>query len=216
MKKRIIPVFFLCACCSLPLQAKLYKWVDENGQTHFGDRIPPKYLVKKHEVLNQNGDVVKAYKAAETPEERAARLKKERERKRAEMEKKKKQQRDRVLLDTYTTERDLIVARDSRLEAVDSQINLARSIIDDANRKITSLNKRIAALKAAGKTPPKDMFKQLENEKQQIKLHSAVIKQHQKRRKQIETQFNDYIKRFRILKAEQKAKREKRMRERGF
>ncbi len=30
----------------LAAQAKMYKWVDDEGQMHFGDRIPTKYQVK--------------------------------------------------------------------------------------------------------------------------------------------------------------------------
>ena len=200
---------------SFASQAKLYKWVDENGQTHFGDKIPPKYQMKKHQELNQSGGVVKQYEAAETPEQRAERRRLEREKKKAELAAKKQQQRDRVLLDTYTTERDLILARDSRLDAVDSQIRLAESIINDSNNNINSLNKQISSIKASGLKVPSDMFDRLENDKEQIRVHTRVVAKQRKRREEIAKQFNGYIERFRVLKAEQKARREKLMRERG-
>ena len=59
--------------CAFSAQAKMYKWVDENGQMHFGDRIPPKYLVKEHEELNEQGVTTKVREAAKTPEEKARR-----------------------------------------------------------------------------------------------------------------------------------------------
>jgi hypothetical protein len=35
---------------ALPAQAEIYKWVDEKGKTHFGDRVPEKYQKKADNV----------------------------------------------------------------------------------------------------------------------------------------------------------------------
>jgi hypothetical protein len=37
---------FLLMVLAFPVQAEIYKWVDENGKTHFGDRVPEKYQQK--------------------------------------------------------------------------------------------------------------------------------------------------------------------------
>lgn len=197
-------------------QAKMYKWVDENGQMHFGDKIPEKYLVKEHQELNEQGVVVKTTEAPKTKEELAEARREEAERKKIEAEKKKQAQRDRVLLDTYTTERDLTVARDSRMEAVDSQINLSKSIIEDSNKNIESLEKQITRIKASNREVPKDLYRRLEIEKKQVEVQNGNMKNHIKRREDISSQFNGYIVRFKELKAEQRAKREKLARERGL
>ena len=214
---RFVLLTFSAILLSSPFaaQAKMYKWVDENGQMHFGDKIPPKYMVKEHQELNEHGVVTKHKEAAKTPQQKAEerRLKKEQEK--MAQEEKKKKQRDRVLLDTYTTERDLIVARDSRLEAVDSQINLAESIINDSNENIESLEKQIAQIKASNREVPEELYQRIEIEKRQVKVQSGVMKNHKKRRDEISEQFDDYIERFKVLKAEQKAKRERLARERG-
>ena len=210
------------AICALMLgtatiaQAKMYKWVDEKGQMHFGDKIPEQYLVKEHQELNEQGVVVKTKEAAKTPEELAEARRLEAERKKIEAEKKRQAQRDRVLLDTYTTERDLIVARDSRLEAVDSQINLSKSIIDDSSKNITSLEKQITSIKESNREVPKDLYRRLEIEKKQVEVQEVNMKNHIKRREDISVQFNDYITRFKELKAEQKARRDELARERGL
>ena len=193
----------------LVAQAKMYKWVDDEGNMHFGDRIPPKYQVKKHEELNERGMTMKHKEAAKTAEEKEEEKRLEKEQKQAELVAKKKRQRDRVLLDTYTTERDLIVARDSRLEAVDSQIQLAESIIKDSNAKIESMETQVTQIKASNRDVPPRLFQRIENEKQQVEVQSNVMGKHKERRDIIATQFNGYIERFNTLKAEQKAKRER-------
>ncbi len=215
--KRIVlytlPVILLVS--PLFAQAKMYKWVDEEGQMHFGDRIPEKYLVKEHQELNDQGLVTKRKEAAKTAEEKAEDRRLERERKKVELVEKKKKQRDRVLLDTYTTERDLIVARDSRLEAVDSQIQLSKTIIDDSTNKVDSMQKQVSQIKDTGREVPPDLYKRINGEKQQIEVQTKNLKGHKKRYNEILKQFNGYIERFKVLKDEQRAKRERILKERG-
>jgi len=201
--------------CAFTAQAKMYKWVDEDGQMHFSDKIPPQYLVKEHEELNEQGVTVVHKEAAKTPEQKAEARREEKERQQAALEEKKKKQRDRVLLDTYTTERDLIVARDSRLDAVGSQIHLAESIIEDSNNKIESMEKQVTQIKASNREVPQELYQRIDGEKHQVQVQTIVMKEHQKRRDEIAVQFNDYIERFNVLKAEQKAKHEKLMKERA-
>lgn len=201
---------------SFAVQAKMYKWIDEDGQMHFGDKIPPRYLVKAHDEINEQGVVLKHKERAKTTEEKAEEYRLERERKKVALAEKKKKQRDRVLLDTYTTERDLIVARDSRLEAVESQVRLAETIINDSNNKLGSMEKKITQIKASNRAVPPDLYKKIDSEKQQVKVQTEVMNNHIKRRDKISVQFDDYIERFKVLKAEQKARRERMAKERGY
>jgi len=213
------PLFIIMSVllsCSFAAQAKMYKWVDENGQMHFGDKIPVQYQVKAHDEINESGAVVNHREAAKTLEERAMAARAERERKRLALIEKKKQQRDRVLLDTYTTERDLLVARDSRLDAAGSQIQLAESIIKDSNNKIESMEKQVLNIEASQRVVPDSLYKRIENEKHQVEVQTKVMEKKIVRRDEIAAQFNGYISRFKELKAEQKAKRERLARERGF
>jgi len=195
-------------------QAILYKWVDDEGRVHFGDRIPVQFQLKAHDEMNQRGIVLKHREAAKTPEQRAEARLLEKERKKIELAEKKRKQRDRVLLDTYTTERDLIVARDSRLEAVGSQVQLAETIISDSNKTIESLEKQVVQIKASNREVPADIYQRIDSEKQQVKVQSQVKQGHIKRRNEITIQFNGYVKRFKVLKAEQEARRTKLLKER--
>ena len=215
MRYALFSLSAVILACSFSAHGKMFKWVDEEGQMHFGDRIPPQYLVKEHEELNESGVVTKRQEAAKTAAEKADDRRLERKKKEKALVEKKKQQRDRVLLDTYTTERDLIVARDSRLEAVGSQIQLAETIISDSNKNIESLEKQVTRIKASNREVPADVYQRIDSEKQQAAVQSKVMASHKKLHEDIATQFNDYIERFKVLKAEQKAKRDKLMKEPG-
>ncbi len=201
---------------SFSVQAKMYKWVDDEGQMHFGDKIPAKYMLKEHDELNEQGIRIKHQAAAKTAEQKAKARQLKRAQKKAALIAKKKQQRDRVLLDTYTTERDLTVARDSRLDAVGSQIHLAETIISDSNKKIAAMEKQITQIQKSNRKVPPDLYNRLEIDKKQVIVQTRVMKNHKKRRDDITEQFNDYLKRFKVLKIEQKEKREQLAKERGY
>ena len=54
------------------LAERIYKWVDEDGKTQYGDRVPARYSTVERSVMNDQGRTVKVYEAAKTPEEKAA------------------------------------------------------------------------------------------------------------------------------------------------
>ena len=200
---------------SFVAQAKMYKWADETGQIHFGDRIPPQFQLKEHVELNEQGVIIRRQEAAKTPEQKAQARRLQKELDKKALIEKRKRQRDRVLLDTYTTERDLIVARDARLDAVGAQIKLAATIIENSKLKLTNLEARVIAIKESNREVPASVYDLINGEKHQVKVQTKVMRAHELRRDKTTVQFNDYIDRFRILKAERKAWREQIARERN-
>jgi len=189
-------------------QAGLYRWVDENGNVHYGDKVPARYLKQEHEELNEHGTTIKKHERAMTAEERAEKRRQEAERKRLENEKRAQALRDRVLTDTYTTERDLVAARDARLDAIDSQLQLSKDIIESSKEKVTKTEKIIEQLKASGKMVPEATYAKLEREKLQLATQQGVQQGHQMKREEVIVQFDGYIKRFRELMEEKRKKRE--------
>ena len=199
---------------SMSVQAKLYKWVDENGQVHYGDKVPPKYLKGERQELNEQGAMVKQYDRAMTPEEKAEKRRLEAEKKKLENEKRAQALRDRVLTDTYTTERDLIAARDARLDAVDSQIQLAEDIIRDSTNRVEKTEKLIMTLRDQNKIIPEATYAKLEREKYQLATQQGIAEGHRIKRQEIVEQFDGYIVRFRELMDAKRLKREKQERRR--
>jgi len=187
--------------CTFSAQAKMYKWVDENGQMHFGDKIPQKYMVKEHDELNELGMKVRHKEAEKNAEEKAEQQRLEEERKKAALEAEKQKKLDRVLLDAYDSEGDLVVARDSRLDAVASQIKLSEAIIIESNKKIKSMQEQVAQIKTSGRAVPENLYKSIENEKQHVATQTRVMDSHKKRSSEISEKYNGYIKRFRKARA---------------
>ncbi|MDT8451702.1 MAG: DUF4124 domain-containing protein [Gammaproteobacteria bacterium] len=201
---------------ALPAQAKMYKWEDADGNVHFGDRIPLQYQNQEHQELNAQGAVTQEHEAVviktEKEKQEALRLEhlEKQRQKIAEAKALEQAKQDRVLLDTYTTERDLTAARDARLDAVDSQLQLSESIIADTERKLDLTEKQVTRIRASGKEVPGNISEKLNSEKRQLQTYREAAAGHQKRKQQINRQFEDYIARFSELKEQQQRIKEAR------
>ena len=85
-----------------------------------------------------------------------------------------------------------------------------------SNKKVEAMEKQIVRIQESNRQVPVDLYDRVEIEKQQVIVLTKVMESHKKRRDEIAEQFNGYIERFKILKAEQKAKRERLAKERGY
>jgi hypothetical protein len=198
----------MSALFTVSAQAGLYRWVDEYGAVHYGDKVPPKYLKQEHQELNEQGTTVKKHDRAMTAEEKAEKKRLEAERMRIENEKRAQALRDRVLTDTYTTERDLVAAKNARLDAIDSQLQLSKELIKNTNEKVKKTERLIESIKASGKMVPESTYAKLEREKLQLATQQGVQQGHQIKREEVIVQFDGYIERFRELMAAKQKRRE--------
>lgn len=194
----------------MPVQAGLNKWVDEKGQVHYGDRVPSKYLNQQRETLNEQGVVVKQHEAAKTDEELAKEKALQKQHAAAEKERmiaaRKAALRDRVLLETFTTEADLVHAREARVEAVDTQILLTETIIKDQEKKLENLKKRIASIEKSGRVVPENLHKEQVSVSRQLETHYKFVESKNEEKQNIIEKFDDDIKRFKELMALKKKK----------
>lgn len=201
-------ILIMSALFVVSAQAGMYRWVDENGAVHYGDKVPAKYLKKEHQELNEQGTTVKKHDRAMTADEKAEKKRQEAERMRLENEQRAQALRDRVLTDTYTTERDLVAAKDARLDAIDSQLQLSKDIIESSAMKVEKTEKQIESIKESGKMVPEATYAKLEREKLQLATQKGVQQGHQIKRDEVIEQFDGYIERFRELMAEKQKKRD--------
>lgn len=129
---------------------KLYKWVDEQGVTHYGDQVPPEYAAKERQVINSQGVEVDHLEAQKTPEQLAE-------------EEKKKQDavaranRDKNLLSTYGSVQEIERLRDQRISLLTDQIRVTTQFLEILNGKMTKLraaSMRFRPYSADPKAPP--------------------------------------------------------------
>ena len=143
-KFRLLVAVIAAATFSLPVAAKMYKWVDENGTTHYGETIPPEYADKDRAELNKSGRVVKKLDVR-TPEElRAERdAKNQADAKKREDEKAafERARRDKMLVNTYSNIDEIDLARKRNLQQIELRIDGINTQIKIASDNLLGLQK---------------------------------------------------------------------------
>ncbi|OGS97131.1 MAG: hypothetical protein A3H31_08855 [Gallionellales bacterium RIFCSPLOWO2_02_FULL_57_47] len=157
--------FILGISVSLPAAAKLYKWVDENGTTHYGETIPPEYAGKDRAELNKAGRVIKKQDVL-TPEElRAERTSREQEEARKLSEEQailERKRRDKALVDTYSSSGEIDLARKRNLQQIELRINGINANIKRASDNLQGLQKEADAYTNANRKIPVSLQEDLQ------------------------------------------------------
>ena len=185
----------------------LYKWVDENGQIRYSDRLPANQVKKKHQQLNSQGVVLSTKEAAKSDEELAAEA--EARRKREEQEAKEaalkeiQYQKDQVLLLTFSSEEELGLARDDRLEVLDSVINLINKSITSTQQQLQQLITSAEDIYLSkGKEVPGGLAQKIEHFTGKLESRYAQLELKQDKKEQINKQYALDLARYRELTAE--------------
>lgn len=102
--------------------AQLYKWVDENGKTQYGDTIPPTSADRARQELRSDGTVKQSTERAATTEEKRAAALKAREEAVRKVAQDERERKDKALLMTYSSLADYDRVRDRTLTLMTADI----------------------------------------------------------------------------------------------
>ncbi len=173
-------VFTIGISFSLPVAAKMYKWVDDQGVTHYGETIPPEYSDKSRSELNKQGRVIKQQEVLTPEEARATRSAREQEeaKKRAEEQTAlESKRRDSALLNTYSNVNEIDLARKRNLQQVELRIDGISANLKIATNNVASLQKEAEGYSSATKPLPDSLKEDLkEAEARQQRLQQDLEK----------------------------------------
>ena len=167
-----LAILVVCIFSTVFLQAGLYRWVDEKGVVHFGDRIPAKYAKIEREIYSSQGVVIKVLPAEKTKEQlvaeelqRQLNIEQERLGKLADL-------RDTTLLSSYNDVSDIERARDERLAQISNQIQLLDLNLENLRQQQENLEVRTSIVEN-GSAPDKDEILTRFNKQ---KINNAIAK----------------------------------------
>ena len=195
------------AFSKLATAGSLYKWIDENGQVRYSDRLPPSQVKKKHQQLNSQGVVLTTKEAAKTDEELAAEAeaarKLEEENARQAKLKEAQDKKDQVLLLTFSSEEELSIARDNRLDVLNSVVQLIKKSINTTQERLDELQRNADALYLSkGKEVPGGLAQKIEHFSRKLENRNAQLTSKLAEQEKINQQYEKDVARFRELKAE--------------
>lgn len=161
--KTMLGAAALLAAVSLSAEAKLYKWVDENGTTHYGETIPPKYANRNAQSFEkgrvQERDTARSSKTTrvQTPEEEQA------------------ERRDNALINTYSSPEEIDLARDRNLQQVEARISSYNTLLKSANENLASLQQERERIVKQNRKIPKSLEEDLAEAQQRIDKFQADL-----------------------------------------
>lgn len=190
----------VCLTSAVAFAGPLYRWVDENGQVHYGDRIPPRYAKQQRDELNDRGVVVESRERQKTAEEAAAAAEAERQAAAEAAAAEEQARYDRYLLTSYNSVADLMAQRDERLTMLDSRLELARKSVADTEATLTRLNERRDKLETADKPVPDKLKQQIGKFEASLVTGLRTVSALETEQTETREQFTDDIERYLELK----------------
>ena len=124
-----------------PAAADTYKILDEKGRVQYTDRVPPDAITRGMVELNKQGMAKKVTEPAPTPEQRRILEEKAEREKLAKKEAERQRAVDNALLQSYTSEADIDVAKRRNLALVGAAIISAEARIKALERRAAALEK---------------------------------------------------------------------------
>lgn len=136
----------LFAAFSASAEAKLYKWVDDRGETHYGEVVPPEYANKDKIQFSDKGREIKKKEASK--DDAPGKMSAEDQ---ATIDQRRK---DKALINTYSNEKEIDLARDRNLQQVEARISGIHLMQQSAQSSLDGYRKEADDIQRAGKKVP--------------------------------------------------------------
>lgn len=166
---------------------KIIKWQDEQGNTHYGDTLPPQFS-KKNTVINSQGVVIKRNVPGEMVQEQTPQMLEQ-------------QRRDRALLASFTTAQEIDLARDRHLQMDEITIQGLQQRRVTAVNQLQANTKFADGYKARKKPIPADLVQDIKSNQDEVAHIDVQIKNQQDAISATRQRFDADKQRFLELKA---------------
>jgi hypothetical protein len=195
---RLIPVLLFASSALLAqgvaAQARIFCCTDDKGTRVCGDFLPPACQGRAYEERDGKGFIAKQVEAPLTPEQLAKR--EADNAKKAEDAKKAAEERRRnlALLATYSSEKDILSARDRALAELEKNQKQSQARLDEANKKKKKIDQDREFYK--GKPLPEDVKASIRDNEKEVAAQSAAVAAKVKEAAEVRARFEDERKRY--------------------
>jgi hypothetical protein len=176
----------------------VYKWVDEQGVTHYGDHIPPEYAAQERQVVNSQGVEIRRIEAQKTPEQIAADDQKK-------LDAQQSLNRDKNLLSTYASVQEIERLRDQRVTLLSDQSKVTAQFLEVLNGRLKRLRAASMRFKPYSDDPnalpmPDQTAEDLVRLGNDIRTQEENLREKRTEEAAVRKQFESDIARFKELK----------------
>jgi hypothetical protein len=181
---RVVSVAALLTIGSALDAAQLYRWEDGTGHVTYADRVPAEHLGSGRTEFAPTGLRIREVAPAPTAMELARQLELARMRREQQRLIDEQREADRVLLRSFPTEHEIILARDTKLGTIDINISVMRTNTKRIKQRLVDMQEELNAMLMAGDEPDvsfQSEMKSLRNQTQEF-YRQILIAEEQKQK----------------------------------
>jgi len=176
-------------------EAQTYRCTGKDGKKYYGQSVPVQCLGMPVEQLNAQGMVVRRFDAAASTAEREKKAAEEEERKKREAITKEEGRKNRALLATYTSEKEIEGARGRALQENQFAVKDIESKIAVIKKRQVDLNKELDFYQGKNK-PPAKLAQDMNNAEIDLKAQEGLLAAKKKEVELINAKYDDDKKRY--------------------
>ncbi len=191
--------FILTLALSANAEAKLYKWVDDKGTTHYGEVIPPEYANKDRDSISKSGLIQKRIEK-ETPETLRAKEEVEQKKKIDNQAAEEQKRRDSALLNTYSNENEIDMARERSMVLLNARIESNQMLLKSSQSTLDGHKKEAENRSNTGKKIPPSLANDLTQAQARVSRFQAELSKSEEELAAVKARFEKEKELYRKLK----------------
>lgn len=198
--RHLAPGLLALALLHVPAsEARVYCCKDARGQQVCGDVLPAACADRGYRELNSQGATVRQVEAPMTEAQRAKRDAEAKKARDEDMARQEQRRRDTTLLNTYTSEREIDVARDRRITDIEELLSRLREQQQTLSERQKKLEKDAASFSAKGKRVPSGIKDRLDTNGEDLRQIGENIAQKERDLVDTRKRFEEDRARFREI-----------------
>jgi len=190
--------------------AEVYRWVDENGEVHYSESLPPDFQDKGHDVLNERGivtdedlsltppppkDTPEEEQLKELPRDSSGQQRPKQLYSDAEMQRRM----DNFLMLRYDSEQEINEAMNVEIKQLAYDRRLLETTRDSMRDSYRGHLRQAANKQRAGLQVPEDAIFEINDLQAKLEVNSKSIGFLKQREKDIQEEFQKQLDRYRFL-----------------
>ena len=200
MKASTLLPAIVAVTLAAPVEAGLYRWVDDNGNITYSDQVPPDQAGGGHAELNDTGIRVREVGPGLSAEEAERHRAEEARRLAAQQQAERQREADRILLRSFPSPDEIRMARDGKLNTYDHNIAVLSGYARRKKERLLDLQQQVEQLQRNGESPGKALTAEMANlEHQLVGTYSRILGE-EDRKQAVRDEYDGYLRRFRELK----------------
>lgn len=182
-------------------QGLTYRCTGKDGKKYYGSTIPPQCYGRPLEQLNKYGTVVKRIDPEAEEKEKAEKAAESAKKREEDVASKEESRRNRALLATYTSERDIESARQRALADNQQAVRDVQGKIAEIKQRRAKYDKELEFYqdKKGNTTPPAKLAADIKNTEIDLKAQEDLLAAKRKEVEQINARYDEDKKRYHQL-----------------